>query len=142
MKNLARISTSLILAVVLLFSFSACSSKIEKNELWKDATYLEDTEFGYGDTTITVEVKAGEDSITFTVNTNKDTVGAALIEHNLIEGTKGDYGLYIKKVNGITADYDVDKAYWSFYVNDKYANSGVDKTNIEKDAKYKLEYTK
>ena len=28
----------------------------------------------------------------------------ALIEHNLIEGEKGAYGLYVKKVNGITAE--------------------------------------
>ena len=33
------------------------------------------------------------------------------------EGTQSDYGLYITTINGVTADYDKDKAYWSIYVN-------------------------
>ena len=64
------------------------------------------------------------------------------MEHKLIEGDEGPYGLYIKKVNGITADYDVDKSYWGFYINGEYATTGVDTTKITEGATYKLEYTK
>lgn len=66
----------------------------------------------------------------FEIHTDKTRVGDALMELGLIEGDAGAYGLYVKKVNGITADYDVDKTYWSFYVNGEYAVSGVDMTDI------------
>ncbi|MBQ2119193.1 MAG: DUF4430 domain-containing protein, partial [Clostridia bacterium] len=52
------------------------------------------------------------------------------------------YGLYVKKVNGITADYDTDKAYWAFYLNGEYASTGVDSTDIDENVKYSLVYTK
>ena len=64
------------------------------------------------------------------------------MEHELITGDQGDYGLYIKSVNGIRADYDKDKAYWAFYEDGEYAIAGVDSTKIDEDVRYKLEYTK
>lgn len=110
--------------------------------LWKDAAYIANTELGEGATTVTVQVKADERQITFTIHTDKTTVGEALQEHNLLEGEEGQYGLYVKKVNGILADYDVDQYYWAFYVNGEYAMTGVDTTNIEEGVTYSLERTK
>lgn len=66
----------------------------------------------------------------FEIHTDAETVGEALTENGLLEGEDGPYGLYVKTVNGITADYDKDKVYWAFYVNDEYAMSGVDQTKI------------
>ena len=143
MKRQIQTSISIILAIVCLIGLTACNNNsVAKEGLWENATYLEDTTFGEGKNTAVVEIKAGENSVTFTVNTDEEMLGAALLEHKLISGDESDYGLYIKSVNGITADYDTDKAYWAFYVNDQYANTGIDATKIEKDAKYKLEYTK
>ena len=142
MKTLFQKSICSVLILVCLLGLTACGNSVKNEGLWENATYLEDTELGEGKNTVTVEVKAENQSVTFTVNTEKDTVGAALLEHKLVEGDQGDYGLYVKKVNGITADYDLDKAYWAFYVNGEYAQSGIDSTKIEKDAKYSLEYTK
>jgi hypothetical protein len=99
-------------------------------------------EFGNGAKTVIVEIKAEEQQITFTVKTDKDTVGAALLEHALIAGEQSQYGLYVKVVNGMTADYDVDQSYWSFYINGEYAMTGVDSTEITEGTTYKLEYTK
>lgn len=106
--------------------------------MWKDAKYLNDTELGEGAKTLVVEVKADDRQITFTIHTDKTTVGAAMLEHNLLEGEVGDYGLFVKKVNGIVADYDVDQTYWGFYVNGEYAMTGVDGTNIEEGVTYCL----
>ena len=134
-----------ILALVLLLAFVGClvaCNTVEKTGVWKDATYRKDKEFGDGAKTLTVVVKAEENSITFTVKTDQDTVGAALLEHELIAGEEGAYGLYVKVVNGITADYDVDKSYWAFYVDGEYAMSGVDSTVIDEGAIYTLEYAK
>lgn len=64
------------------------------------------------------------------VHTDKETVGEALLEFGLIEGEESEYGLYVKTVNGITADYDKDGVYWAFYINGEYAQSGVDTTPV------------
>lgn len=78
----------------------------------------------------------------FEIHTDKTTVGEALLELGLIEGEEGPYGLYVKKVNGITADYDVDGTYWSFYVGDEYGMTGVDMTTIEFGATYAFKVSK
>ena len=152
---------SALLVLVMLFSLTACElfkqgenpsegsgenpsedSGEQESGVWKDALYLEDTTLGTGNKTVTVEVKAEDKSVIFTVLTDADTVGDALIEHGLIAGEEGAYGLYVKVVNGITADYDVNQCYWAFYIDGSYAMSGVDTTSIEEGVSYKLEYTK
>lgn len=77
----------------------------------------------------TVVDQEGEET-QFEIHTDKETVGEALQDAGLIEGEEGDYGLYVKTVNGITADYDKDGVYWAFYVNDEYASESVDFTEI------------
>lgn len=72
----------------------------------------------------------------FEIHTDKETVGDALQELGLIEGEEGEYGLFVKTVNGITADYDKDGSYWAFYVNDEYAQEGVDATAVVEGAAY------
>lgn len=141
MKKTFKSSISLILTIVLVLSFVACN-KVDAAGLWENATYLNDTEFGEGSKTINVEVKVEEQSVVFTINTDKDTVGAALIEHDLIAGDESQYGLYVKVVNGITADYDIDQSYWAFYVDGELSMTGVDGTDITEGAAYQLVYTK
>ena len=78
----------------------------------------------------------------FEIHTDKEIVGEALMELALIEGEVGAYGLYVKTVNGITADYDEDQTYWAFYVNGEYATSGVDTTAIEEGMTYTFKVEK
>lgn len=72
----------------------------------------------------------------FEIHTDKELVGDALEELGLLEGEDGPYGLYVKTVNGITADYDKDGKYWAFYVDGAYASQGVDSTKIEEGKAY------
>lgn len=141
MKTLLVRSTTLLLALVLLFGLVSCAT-VEKTGLWETATHRRDMTFGRGETTLTVEVAAEDEVITFTVRTDKETVGAALLEHELIAGEEGDFGLYVKTVNGITADYDVDHSYWAFYIDGEYAMTGVDGTAIDEEVTYRLEYAR
>ena len=141
MKRTIKSTISLILALLVIFAIVSCNT-VEKTGVWENATYRKDMEFGSGAKTVVVEVKAEEQLVTFTVKTDKDTVGAALLEHGLIAGEESAYGLYVKVVNGITADYDVDQSYWAFYINGEYGMAGVDSTEITEGATYKLEYTK
>lgn len=161
MKNFKKIIT-LLLVVVTLFAFVACGNGevkenpqntenanvgsvddgIKKEGLWATATYVEDTAFGEGAKTLKVKVEADGQSIVFTVKSDKETVGEALLEHSLIAGDESEYGLYIKVVNGIKADYDTDKAYWSFNKNGEYMMTGVDTTKFADGEQYELVYTK
>ena len=78
----------------------------------------------------------------FEIHTDQETVGAALQELELIDGEEWQYGLYVTSVNGITADYDKDGMYWAFYVDDAYAQTGVDATEIQEGASYALKLEK
>lgn len=72
----------------------------------------------------------------FEIHTDEKTVGEALLKIGMIAGDEGEYGLYVKTVNGTTLDYDKDGKYWAFYVNGGYASTGVDATAIEADTEY------
>ena len=128
---------SLVLAVLMLFCIVSCNTA-SKTGAWENATYRKDMEFGKGETTVQVEVKAEEQSVTFTINTDKKTLGEALIEHGLISGENGQFGLYVKLVNGIEADYDKDGTYWGFYKNGEMMMVGVDGAQISDGEHYEL----
>ena len=144
MKNNMKKTILAVLLVILCFSFCAAAETVPavSDALWENAVYLTDTELGAGTNCFTAEVNAGEYAVRFTVHTDADTVGAALLENELIAGEEGEFGLYVKVVNGITADYDIDQSYWAFYINGEYAMTGVDGTAIENGAAYQLVYTK
>lgn len=74
----------------------------------------------------------------FKILTDEETVGDALLNVGLISGEEGDYGLYVKVVNGTELDYNRDGKYWAFYVNGEYGMTGVDMTNIENGATYEF----
>ena len=96
-----------------------------------------------GEKSFTLEIVHGDGTTKqIECSTDLEYVGEALQADGVIEGEEGAYGLYVKNVNGITADYDVDQSYWAFYLGDDYAMSGVDSTQIEEGVLYRLVYTK
>ena len=78
----------------------------------------------------------------FEIHTDKKVVGEALLDLGLIKGDEGPYGLYVKEVNGISADFDKDGTYWAFYIDGEYAMSGVDLTEIEEGKVYSFKVEK
>ena len=98
---------------------------------------------GEGATVFYFDVVDKEGATTaFEIHTDKTIVGEALLELGLIEGESGPYGLYVKKVNGITADYEIDGTYWAFYIGNDYGMTGVDMTTIEAGATYAFKVSK
>ena len=132
----------IIMATVLCLCFAACGNTKTETDVWETALYSEDTELGNGETTFYADVVANEKTVTFTVKTDKETVGEALAELKLIEGEKGPYGLYVKTVNGMLADYDKNQTFWAFTKNGEQLMTGVDGEKIEAGAHYELTYTK
>ena len=73
---------------------------------------------------------------TFHYTSDKESVGEALLAEGLIQGEQGDYGLYVKTVNGLTLDWEKDGKYWAFYIDGEYAATGVDQTPITDGSTY------
>ena len=128
-----RILLAVLIAVMALSAVSCGDSKATETEAEAEG----------GSKTFTFEVVPIEgESKTFTITTTRKTVGEALLDEKLIEGETGDYGLYVKKVNGITADYSVDGTYWAFYINGEYGMTGVDMTDVEDGGTYAFKQEK
>ena len=119
-------------------SSSESSTSAALPDIWEAATHKEDASFGEGSKTFSLKVIADGYSVVFTIHTDEDKVGPALLAHGLIAGEEGPYGLYVKTVNGMLADYDVDQTYWSFSKNGEALMTGVDQTTIESGAQYEL----
>ena len=144
MKRSSKL-TSFILCMVLIvamaLSTTGCNGNTSKDtasgvgtetNLQSDVSVL-----GTGSMEFSLTVVDQEGSETqFEIHTDKETVGEALLELGLIEGEESEYGLYVKTVSGITADYDTDGTYWAFYINGEYASSGVDSTKITEGESY------
>lgn len=122
----------LALIAAMALTFTACKNEEDPASTPASSTArVEPTKLGEGATAFDLQViDKGGNETAFVIHTDEKTVGAALQKVELLEGEDGPYGLYIKTVNGITADYDVDKTYWAFYIDGEYAMTGVDKTDI------------
>ena len=137
---------SLILCVALIAAIAltavGCEQEPAETPATEDGTAVA-TVKGEGATVFYFNVVDKDGNKTaFEIHTDKTVVGDALMELGLIEGDMGDYGLYVKKVNGITAEYEVDGTYWAFYIGDDYGMTGVDMTEIEAGATYAFKVSK
>lgn len=115
---------ALALALVMVFALAACGQK------------------GSGDTkTVTVTVVHGDGSSKdFTVKTDKETLGEALVDEKLVEGENGPYGLFVKTVDGETAD-DANQEWWCLTKGGESVATGADSTPVEDGAAYEWTLT-
>ena len=130
---------AIFLALVLALSLCACGRKAStESTVYADGAVIT-IHKGEPTKTFTVEIlDKDQNKTTVTVKTDLDTVGEVLQQAGLLGGEQAEYGLYIKSVNGITADYDKDGTYWAFYVNGEYAVTGVDMTESVDGVTYTL----
>lgn len=145
MKNF-KISTkfftlvlSLVLIAAMALTFTACGEKLAEGSPDTSSAVQEGkvTELGQGSKQFYLVVTDKDNNQTgYSIKTDKKTVGEALLELEIIDA------MYIKSVNGIVADYDVDKTYWGFFINGEYAMTGVDSTDIENGQTYELKVSK
>lgn len=130
---------ALLLALVLVFSLVGCKKDDDVSN--EDPVYTEDCEIGEGKNTYYLHVVADDMDITLTVSTDETNLGKSLRETKIVKGDETDYGLYIKKVNGVRADYEKDGAYWAFYIDGEVSMTGVDGVEIVEGETYELIYT-
>ena len=127
----------MVLIVAMALSMTACTNNTaDKGDANQEQGQLVEQSF-------TFEVVDKDGNVTtFDITTDKATVGEALLEEGLIAGEVCQYGLYVTEVNGIVADYNVDRTYWAFYVDGAYASSGVDTTDVADGATYSFKVEK
>ncbi|MBQ4323611.1 MAG: DUF4430 domain-containing protein [Clostridia bacterium] len=138
MKKTLRILALLLALILTTFAFAACGT----GETEAPQTNTDNSSVA---TKITITVEVVDDkgeSTKFTIETAEEFLRGALEQEKLVEGEDGPYGLYIKKVNGISADYNTDGAYWQVFEGETAAMTGVEKIKLKDGGLYKLVYTK
>ena len=153
MRRLLSVIGVLVLVAAMALSTAGCGSKAEEPkapvntepapQATTEANPPEETAaetqaaeaqgnvLGQGSTVFTfVAVDLEGVETVFEIHTDAATLGDVLLEQELIAGDMGEYGLYVKTVNGITLDWEKDGKYWSLLIDGEYAMTGVDATEI------------
>ncbi len=139
MKNIIKLTSVVLLIVIIALGAVSCTEKVDTDALWENATYTSDTTLGSGANTVKVEISLGDKSVTLTVNTDKATLGEALYENGLVNDPT-----FFDTCNGMNIDFDKYQAYWGFYVDGSLALYGINDAEAAttSDAAYKIAYTK
>lgn len=95
-----------------------------------------ETTEGSKEITVTV-VHADQSEKDFTYNTDAEYLGEVLLDEGLIAGEDGDYGLFVKTVDGETVD-DSKQQWWCLTKDGESVNTGVDLTPIADGEQYEL----
>lgn len=112
---------AMVMALVMVFALAACGQRQSTNAK-----------------TVTVTVVHGDGSSKdFTVKTEKEMLGEALTDEKLVDGEDGPYGLFVKTVDGETAD-DANQEWWCLTKGGESVETGVDSTPVEDGAAYEL----
>ena len=144
-KSTIKSWLSLVLCLALLAAAALCNvslaetaAETEEAVILMTGTQEEPVELGEGKLSFLFEVVDSEGAESwFLVKTDAETVGAALVENGLVEGTVGDYGLYVTSVCGMELIWSEENPhYWAFYINGEYAQTGADSTPIEEGVIY------
>ena len=139
MKKTKTIALFAILTALFMIFSTACDrASVPTDEI--NAAAAQD--IGSGSTVFKFSMVDGDGNVhAWNVHTNASTVGEALLDAGLIDGTTSDFGLMVSHVNGIRADFVEDDAWWAFYIDDEMAMAGVDATEIEEGVTYAFIYT-
>ena len=129
MENAKKSKKALIIAAVCLAVAAAALFAV-----WR-LTAPKGTE---GSKTVTVQVihKDGS-SKDFSLHTDEEFLGRALVEGGVVEDNQGAYGLYILTAGGETAD-ESNQEWWQITRDGEYLNTGADDTPIADGEHYEL----
>jgi len=116
-KKILSVAALAFLAALMLFAYVAFAEKTVA-----------------GDKFVTVEVTDNSGSVTvYEVQSNAEYLIQVMeqAEGLTFAFTEGQYGASVHTVNGLRADYALDGAYWSFFVNEEYCNYGISQQPVE-----------
>ncbi len=91
-----------------------------------------------GSKTLQIQVVVSkEDTRSFTVHTDEEFLGPALLKEKLIDGEESQYGLFITTVDGVKAD-DSKHQWWCITKSGEELTTGADSTPIADGESYEL----
>ncbi|MBE6991812.1 MAG: DUF4430 domain-containing protein [Ruminococcaceae bacterium] len=130
MKNKKTLIVVFVLIAVIGFFAGLYAGFSEKPEVGAKTVYIE-------------VVDAAESVKEYTVQTDAEYLRQVMDEAEGLTygGADSEYGIMIDSINGVRADYTLDGAYWSFYVNGEYCNYGIDTQPVADGDVFKIEYT-
>ena len=108
---------SLVVLAVLIAAMALCTGCRQQQ-----------TSAGTKNITVTI-IADGKETVTKNISTDAEYLRGALDEEGLIAGDESEYGLFVKTVNGITAD-DAKQQWWCFTKGGETLFTGVDSTPI------------
>ncbi|MDR1736298.1 MAG: DUF4430 domain-containing protein [Oscillospiraceae bacterium] len=82
-------------------------------------------------------IVGGETRRSLEINTDAEYLRGALEEKELIQGDESTFGLYVKTVDGVTADESKNE-FWSFTKAGVFLETGVDDTPILDGDKFEI----
>ena len=95
-----------------------------------------------GEKTIGLTVVFSQDNQKeYKIHTDAENLGDALKEEKLVDGTQGEYGLYIETVDGVTADAS-NQEWWCITKGGETLNTSADLTPIADGEHYELTLSK
>lgn len=105
------------------------------------AWWVNRPETAAGSKAVTVQVvhKDGS-SKDFSLQTDEEFLGRALVENNVVEDNQGPYGLYILTADGETADESAQE-WWQITRDGEALTTGADATPIADGEHYELTLT-
>ena len=119
---------TIIAAVLLILAVAAAGLLYMK--------FKPETTEGAKKITVTV-IHADGSEKTFEYDTDVEYLGEILLKEKLIEGEKGQYGLYIQTVDGETAD-ESKQQWWCITKGGEMVNTSVDTTPIQDGDQFEL----
>ena len=153
MKKTVSVLIAVALMVTAIFCLSSCSSNDESfkslSELQKPPVSSDDpdmfyAQYGEGKTKFTLIVENAyvdfDSKEKYIIKTDKKHLGEALVEVGLVEGEKGQYGLFITKVMGVELDGKTE--FWAIYIDGKQASTGADQINVKAGETYTIKREK
>ena len=128
-KKLIGVIALLVLVVAMVFAYSTFKEKPVE-----------------GSKAVTLEVvNSKEESVVYELQTDAEFLVEIMDEAKeqgfTYEAEEGPYGLMINVVNGESAVFETDGAYWGFFVNDEYCNYGVSEQPVEDGDAFAIVYT-
>ena len=94
---------------------------------------------------VMLEVVSSEGKTTaYVLRTDAEYLLGAMEDAEGLEfsGYEGPYGMVITEVNGETADFSVDSAYWGFSVTGEYCNYGVSEQPVNDGDVFTIAYSR
>ncbi len=87
---------------------------------------------------LTIQVTHSDASVnTFTIGTAAEFLGDALLAEELIQGEEGQFGMYVRTVDGETAE-EARQQYWVYTKKGEQVNYGVDMCPITDGEQYEF----